>query len=199
MKFLFALVGLVCFSGSSVLAQSATQTVMRVDQRTLARSIQCETGLFARAIRNARVPVSRMNATAKITDKIEDGWGFGGDASALILAKLSFGVSRGSTYSNTLTFKKFNLNAKNAIACRDRNNVALHDLRRCLATNAEFFGSRGPLGPGDSNCLSQINVKVEGSAGFSIPINVVTIGPHASFSTNYIYGVQVIAPAGNAE
>jgi hypothetical protein len=186
----------LCLIESSAVAQVwPSQAVQRVDQKSLARSIQCETGLFARAVRNLRVPRDRMTGRAKITDKIESGWGFGGDASALILAKASAGVNYGSTYSNTLTFKKFNLHERNIAACRDRNTVALHDLRRCLARNAQFFGPGGPLGPGDSDCISQINVKLEASAGLSLPLNIVTIGPRASWSTSYVYGVQVVAPA----
>ncbi|ACF01833.1 hypothetical protein Rpal_3331 [Rhodopseudomonas palustris TIE-1] len=183
---------------SATFAQFVDQTVQRIDQRTLARSIQCETGLFAQALRGLRIPASRMNASAKITDKIERGWGFGGDLSALILAKFSAGVTHGNTYSNVLSFRRFNLNVANVAACRDRNTVALHDLRRCLRTNAEFFAPRGPLGAGDSNCLSQVNVKVQAYAGLSVPFNVVTIGPHASFETDYVYGVQIVAPAGGS-
>lgn len=168
-----------------------TQTRSRVDIDTVVRSVQCEMGRFARNLRRYHIPAQRLNATIVVTDKIENSSGFGFDVRAAIITLLGgVHVQNGNVRTNTLKAKKYRINADNDAACHDRNNLILADLRECLLKDAPHFAQW------DIDCVSQVNVKTTASAGLTIPVSVVTIGPNASWDTTYTHAVQVTAPPG---
>ncbi|WP_050385836.1 hypothetical protein [Bradyrhizobium pachyrhizi] len=192
MKERFAAVFALALFGwaSTSKAQEGVQYVNNISVGAIERAIQCEIGNFAKYISKQKVAPARLKAAYSLSEKVSGNGGSGMDLG--IFSWINFGASQSQGWGSEgdVTFDPINIHPKNAKACSRRQDaLRLLDLRACLQRYAEVYDHA------NIKCGSQINVKRSFTGGVKFPIYVVTLGPQASWGTEYSQGVKVIAPS----
>lgn len=191
MKLKFATVfTLVLFAGASTSkAQEGVQHVNNVSVRTIERAVQCEIGNFAKYISKQKVAPTRLKAAYSLSEKVSNNGSLGMDLG--IFSWINFGSSQSQGWGSEgeVAFDPVNIHPDNTKACSRRQDaLRLLDLRACLQRYAEVYDHA------NIKCGSQINVKRSFNGGVKFPIYVVTLGPQASWGTEFSQGVKVVAP-----
>ena len=182
---------LLVAGASTSQAQEGVQYVNNVSVRTIERAIQCEIGNFAKYISRQKVAPARMRAAYSLSEKVSNSGGFGMDLGIFSWINLGASQNQGGGSEGDVTFDPVNIHPDNAKACSRRQDaLRLMDLRACLQRYAEVYDHA------NIKCGSQINVKRSFNAGVKVPVYAVTLGPQASWGTEYSQGVKVVAPPG---
>jgi hypothetical protein len=179
------LIGTVNFSH----AQNAEQRVRNVSVKTIEKAVQCEIGHFARSIAKQKITPDRLRAAYALSEKVATNGGGGVDLGIFSWINFSTHQTQGWDTEADISFDPIHIHADNEKACSRRPDaLQLLDLRVCLQRASEVYDHA------HIKCGSQINVKRDLSGGVKFPIYVVTLGPEASWGTEYSQGVKVIAP-----
>lgn len=189
----------VAIAAIGICERTEAQELRFFQPSTVANSIKCEIGTFAKSVSRITLPANARRVRVAVTNTETDDSGLGATISSIVANLFKFGgqVSRSETRSG-MTAIIYNLSSKQLPNCSKRDRVPAPGVGvlNCLSNNRHAFAdaANGSQEFDEVSCYVAVTVKKGFSASLGIPIYVITFGPTFEGSTTGTFRIDIAVP-----